>query len=117
MRTLRRCLRTAAAGHIREPASVIIDYRCGAGGSRLNCIRLVHPWGARTRGNGREPEATGRRFHAQDGGSCVIERGGLTVQLPPRARVTGPGSLIRGFVHFGVVVGCPRCSVVADAAA
>lgn len=47
---------------------------------------LVHPWGARSRGNGRQPEATGHRFHAQIDGHRVAERGGSPVQLPPRAR-------------------------------
>ena len=47
---------------------------------------LVHPWGARPRGNGRQPEATELWFHAQDGGSRVIAGGRLTVQLPPRAQ-------------------------------
>ena len=99
---------------------MIIDYRCGAGVSRFNWIRLVHPWGARTRGNGRQPEVTEHRFRAQDGGWGVITRGGLTVQLPPRARVTGPGLTIRGLVHLGqrgdaggleclAMFGCPRC--------
>ena len=33
---------------------------------------LVHPWGAHPRGNGSEPEGTGHRFHAQDGGSGAM---------------------------------------------
>jgi len=44
--------------------------------------RLVHPWGARPRGNGRQPEATGRRFPAQNRDPTVIQRGVPTVQLP-----------------------------------
>lgn len=92
----------------------------------------MHPWGARTRVNGREPEVTGRRFHAQVGGSRVVERNGPTVQLPPRARGgQAPVLRIRGFVHFHLlgavarrslaVLGCRRCcgvttpSVGADA--
>ena len=66
---------------------------------------LVHPWGARPRANGRQPEPTGDRFHAQDGGSRRVKRGVLTVQLPPRAPPRGPGSQIRGFVHFHLVPG------------
>ncbi len=56
---------------------------------------LVHPRGAHPPTKRESPEATGYRFHAQDGGLRVTERGGPPVQLPPRARVTvapGPGS-------------------------
>jgi len=67
---------------------------------------LMHPWGAHPRRNGREPEATGRPVHAQDGGLCLMERGGPTVQLPPRAREAkapvsrpGPSSSVGGWGH------------------
>ena len=102
---------------------MIVDYGCRAGGSWDNWIRLVHPWGARPRGNGRQPEVTGPWFHAQAGGSRVIKRRGLTVQLPPRARVTGRGSSDPGLRPFpgplGVAAGwrTSHRSVVAVAAA
>jgi hypothetical protein len=83
------------------------------GDLRRRCVRpqnfagsiehwLVHPWGARPRGNGSQPEATGPRFHAQNGGSRQGRRGGPYGSSPPsRTSATGPGSQIRGFVHFG----------------
>ena len=43
---------------------------------------LVHPWGAHPEETGCQPEATGRRIHAQDGGRRLIECGVPTVQLP-----------------------------------
>jgi hypothetical protein len=86
-------------------------------GARSTKHWLVHPGGARTRGNGTQLEVTGRRFHAQNGRSRVIERGVLTVQLPPRARERqAPDPRIRGFLHLGVayrgvqpISACRRC--------
>lgn len=69
-------------------------------GPARNRTWMVHPGGARTRGNRSQPQATGYWFHAQAGGSRVIERGGPTVQLPPRARLQALRSLIPGLFRF-----------------